>query len=339
MLYKFDVSLVYVDIHDNFFYAKITSDNYEKLKKIKTSYDIKIVRKYGFVYFKELLINNIYFLLFSFLGILLLFLLSNFIFSVEVIHDDSSIRSIVLKELENYNIKKFSFVKDYDYIQKVKSSILNSNNSSIEWIEIERVGTKYLVKLEKRIINNIQEENSLRHIVAKKDIIISGEIHKGEDVKGKVSAFGNVYAEVWYKVNVSLPINYYEEKYTGKNKYTLNFSFIDFDFDFFGNKFNTNKVINKNILYSDFFDMFSISFNDNREMVINDGVNLITSEEYAVKLARDKIQSKLSVDEYIISQKKLKTTLNDSTISVEIFFKVYEDISEYKYFFDEEGLR
>ena len=49
-------------------------------------------------------------------------------------------------------------------------------------------------------------------------------------------------------------------------------------------------------------------------------------------IARDKIIEQLDTNEYIISQKKLKTTINNSTINVEVFFKVYEDISNYSYY-------
>ena len=45
----------------------------------------------------------------------------------------------------------------------------------------------------------------------------------------------------------------------------------------------------------------------------------------------------LSDDEYIISQKKLKTVINNSTIVTEVFFKVYENISSSQYFSIEEG--
>lgn len=363
MLYKLDISLVFIDIHDNFFYAKISGDNFEKLKNIKTSYEIKIVKKYGLIFYKEEFKKNIAFILCSCLGFIFVFLLSNIIFSVEIVHDDSNIRNTLIKELNKYNIKKYSLVKSYDYIQKVKKEILKSNQSSIEWMEIERVGTKYLVKLEERIINNSKPLDSFRHIVAKKsgiikkivasdgeiikkindyvnkdEIIISGNIHKGEDVKDSIAADGKVYAEVWYKVKVSLPINYYEEKLTGNNKYSINFSLLNYNIDIFSDNY-LNKSIEKKIIYEDFFDMFTISFNNNKEKIVNESINLITSEKIAMNLAKQKILSKMDKEEYIISQKKLKTVLNNSTINVEIFFKVYENISSYKYFLNDEGLQ
>ena len=232
----------------------------------------------------------------------------------------------------------------------------------IEWLEIERIGTSYEIKVEKRIINDKEEKPNLRHVVAKKsgiimkivaengeiikkkndyvkagDIIISGEIHKNDEVVDNIPASGSVYAEVWYKVKVEMPISYKEELLTGKNKNILNISFLDYSwnlFDFYPYK---DKNIKNKLLLSDFFGMFSINYNKESEVIIKDEVNNIISEEFAFKIARKKIEENLKEDEYIISQKKLKTIINNSTIVTEIFFKVYENISSFSYYSVEKG--
>ena len=43
-----------------------------------------------------------------------------------------------------------------------------------------------------------------------------------------------------------------------------------------------------------------------------------------------KIKSKLSKEEYIISKKTLNFTKNNSTIELDVFFKIYENITDYK---------
>ena len=42
-----------------------------------------------------------------------------------------------------------------------------------------------------------------------------------------------------------------------------------------------------------------------------------------------KINSSLSKDEYIISKKALNYSVDDSKIMVDVFFKVYENITDY----------
>ena len=49
----------------------------------------------------------------------------------------------------------------------------------------------------------------------------------------------------------------------------------------------------------------------------------------AVDLAREKLETKLNGEEKILYEKKLKTTQNNSTIIVTVFFKVYENITAY----------
>ena len=60
---------------------------------------------------------------------------------------------------------------------------------------------------------------------------------------------------------------------------------------------------------------------------------ILTSDEAikkAQEVAEKKIESFLDSDEYIISKKTLNFTSNDSKIIVDVFFKVYENITDYR---------
>lgn len=357
MLYRSGIYFEEISLDRGSAYIKVDKDNYKKLKDIKTSYNIEVIELFGISKFKHLIKTNFIFLIFTALGIFLLYFLSNIIFDVEVIHNDKYIRDLLYSELDKYNIKKFSFVKKYEYVQKVKNEILNNYKNDIEWLEIERVGTLYNIRVDKRIINNIKQDGQNRHVVAKKngiimrivaekgeivkkvydyvragDIIISGDIYKNKEVIGQTSASGDVYAEVWYKVKVEMPISYKEEALTGRSKKVINISFLDKNINIFDfHRYNNSKK-EENTILSDFFGMFTIKYNKEYEINVKDEVNNIISEEFAFKMARKKIEDQLGRGEYIISQKKLKTVINNSTIITEVFFKVYENISSYSYF-------
>ena len=361
-LYKMNIYFEYIYFSNGVCYIKVNSDNYKKIKNVKTYYSNKIIKVYGLKRIETLLKNNLFFLFFSFISIILLYFFSNVIFSVNIVHSDINLRKLIISELEKYDIKKYSFIKDYEYIQEVKKKILEDNKTNIEWLEIERIGTSYEIKVEKRIINDKEDESKLRHIVAKKsgiimkivaengeiikkkndyvkegEIIISGEIHKNDEIVDNIPASGNVYAEVWYKVKVEMPINYKEETLTGKSKNVLNINFLNYSWDLLDfNSYKNKKVVN-NQLFSDFFGMFNINYNKEYEVIIKDEVNNIISEEFAFKIAKNKIEENLKEDEYIILKKKLKTVINNSTIVTEIFFKVYENISSFSYYSIEEG--
>lgn len=359
-LYNYNIYLKNINISDYFFTAIIDKESLDILLDIKTCYDIEIIETLGIMYYKEMLRTNFIFILSFFIGFLVYLCLSNIIFDVEIVTNDIDLEKKLMIELEKYEIRKYTTIKKYDYIQDIKNKILNDFNSSIDWIEIERLGTKYYVKLEKRIINVEKEKDKYRHVIAKRDgvlkkivardgevvkkindyvnrgeIIISGEIHKGDDVKDNIPADGDIFAEVWYKVNVVLPVNYYEKKLTGDNKNVFNIRFLTKNINVFDNNKYLNKQLTTRNLYNDFYDMFSINFNEEKKLFIEDDVNTITSENIAIKYAREKILNILDKGEYIISQKKLKTIINDSTIKIEVFFKVYENISQYKYYLKE----
>ena len=355
-LYKSNIRFINIVLLEDELFCKVDEDNYKRLISIRTSYEIELKKVYGFIYIKEVIKNNMIFIISFILGIFYLIILSNIIFDIDIVHDDKEIRKIIKNDLNKLNIKKYSIIKNYNYLKKVKEIIIKNNKDKIEWLEIERVGSKYIIKLEKRIKNKEDIKTDNRHIVAKKngiikkieahngeilkkvndyvskgDIIISGEIHKGEDIKNNVSATGVIYAEVWYKVKVSLPIYYYKEEKTGKRIKTIKIKYLNNEFNFLNKNFLYKKSNNK-VFYNDFYNMFLVGYGTDEELAIIDSINTMEFDNIALSLAREKIINKLDINEYIISQKKLKTIINDSTINVEVFFKVYENVSKYLYY-------
>ena len=355
-LYKRKIELINIVYDEENILVKLDKTNYKKLLEIKTIYEITLTRLYGFTKYKFLLDKYKIFIFSLLLGFCFLFFLSNIIFEVEVVHRKEEIRSLLFQELHRYNIEKYNFVIPFSKQEKIVEDILKNNKEKLEWLEIERVGVKYIVRVEERIINNITNNQGKRHVIAGKDgivmhidasrgeiikkkndyvkkgdIIISGNITKGEEIKNTVSAEGNVYAEVWYEVDVEIPLTYREEYKTGKSKNTLTFTFLNNRYsvlDLFPYK---NKKITENIIFKNNILPVKLSFNKEEELKVIDEV--YTYEEAidkAIGLAREKMQIKLDKNEKILYEKKLKTTQNNSTILVTVFFKVYENITAYQ---------
>ena len=355
-LHRRKIELLNISYTDSVIYIKLDKINYDKILELKTIYEIKLTKIYGLAKWHYLLKHNIIFIICTLIGLFILLLFSNVILDVEVVHRKDDIRNLIYKELDRYNIKKYNIVKSFDEQEQIVKSIIDNNKDKLEWLEIERVGVKYIIRVEERIINNPKKEEKKRHIVASKDgiimhidssrgeivkkindyvkkgdIIISGNINKGEEVKNTVSAEGNVYAEVWYEVDVEMPLVYKEEYKTGKSKRALTFSVFGNNyplFDFFPYK---NKRIEENIIFKNNILPIKLSFNKEYELRVIDEV--YTYDEAISKaqdLAREKLKMKLSKDEEILYEKKLKTTQNNSTILVTVFFKVYENITAYE---------
>ena len=333
----------------------ILKSDYLKVLNIKSIYEFNIVGGTGMIKIRKTLKLNSLILVFLVIGIIVLQILSRMIFSIEVVHTDKSIRNKMLSELENYGLKIHAFKKNYDEVQKIKEQILTNHKDDIEWLEIENIGTKYIVRLEERKIKNNEESNEKRHVIASKnaiikkieaengeivkeinsyvnagDIIISGNITLNEQVKNTVSASGHVYGEVWYKVKVDYPLAYSEKHETGNSQKILVFNFLNKSYELGFKKYKDKNVSSKTLLKHIFLPI-SFTYDNQREVIAIDEVYTI---EQAIKKAEERayseINSKLNDKEKILSSKNLKVDVNDSKIELEMFFTVYEDITEYQ---------
>lgn len=355
-VYKMGIFLQDIKYVGKSVYVRLDKENYSKLLNVKTIYDVELKRLYGLAKIRELLIRNYIFIIFIVLGFFLLIFLTRVIQEVEVVHAKKEIRDLVYKELENHGIKKYHFIMDFDKQEQIVKDIIENNKDRIEWLEIERVGVKYIVRVEERIIKSKKEETPNRHIVAKKDgiitkieasrgeivkkindyvktgdIIISGNITKEEEIKSTTSAEGVVFAETWYQVDVDMPLYYNEVTKTGKIRKNVVLKFLNNELSLFdGNKYKSKETEGVFSVRNKLLPI-SISYVEEEEVNIVD--EIYTYDEAinkAIDLAYEKLKSQLGDDDKIISQKKLKTEQKGSTILVRVFFKVNEDITDFK---------
>lgn len=335
-------------------YIVIDVEGYKKIKKIKTSYDIEVVDVSGILKLKEVISKYFFFILFFIMGIFINVFLSNLIFEVEVIHSNKDIKEIVYNDLKSMGISKFKFKVSFDEKEKIIKEILLKEKNDIEWLEIEEVGTKYIVKVEQRKLNDGEEICNSRNIVAKKnavileikaedgevvkkkndyvlkdDVIISGVIHNKEDIVSNKCAKGQVFGEVWYKVDVELPTKYFESKKTGNSHIAIKYEFLDKEYFIFS-KYKTYK---ENNLFKFGNQILPVRFSFAKVFETYEKKILYTldnCDEEALGIALEKINLRLGEEDIILSKKVLKKQLKNSKIIVEVFFKVKEDITSYE---------
>lgn len=333
---------------------KISYDDYLILKDKKSIYDIDLLDVYGKLKIKKYFKEHYVFIIFLIIGYVVLMFLSNFIFDVEVIHANFEIRELVYRELRKNGIEKYIFRKSYQELENIEKNILDNNKTKIEWIEINRSGTKYIVRVEERKIDKGEERFEYQDIVSSKSGIItkvlaeSGEIIKNTNdyikggevvISGNITlpdgssvlsrASGKVYAEVWYLVDVSYPYIYREEILTGRAKEVFLIKFLNkrislFDFS----KFNTFKKSDR-ILFGDIFKFLSFIKEKQYEMIVID--EFYTKEEVVVKAverAVTRVKDTLREDEQIIKYRILSTYYDESKVNLKIFFSVNEEVSE-----------
>ncbi len=334
----------------------INYQDLDKVLKLKTIYNIKIIRYYGKLRIIKRIKKDIFILSSLLISLLLIYTLSNIIFKVEVIHSNNNIIKLVTKELEDNGIKKYKFVKNYQEIEKIKNKILEENKDTLEWLEIIREGTKYTIRVEERIINNKPKDNKIYNIVASKnavikniyaesgekirsintyvkkgDIIISSDITLPNNEKISKTASGKVQGEVWYNINIEYPYQYHEMKYTGNKKKVLVLNLLNKRISFFD--FHKYKTFNRNIKYifNNNITPISLIYEDEYETnIINEVYDYNTAREKAITKAKEKILEKYPNIKDITNIKIIKEEDKKNKISLNLFVTCLEDITEYQ---------
>lgn len=332
----------------------IKKTDYSKIKKIKSIYDITELEVFGFLKIKKNIFKSKHLIIFLLIGFSIFIILTNMIFEIEVIHSNKDIRKLLKNELKINGIKKYSFKKNYDKVQKIKEKILNKHKDKIEWLEIESNGTKYTVRVEERKIPVKDDNNSPRNIIAKKpgiikkviahkgeiikdmddyvekgELIISGDLIFNNEVKGKVRSEGKAFAEIWYLTKTEYPFVISKEEEKGKTKDVYALKFLNREFKLNIDKSKSKVKKEKQIIAHRLLPIKLVKQKRRKVIKTNQILTFEEALEEAKKASIKEVKSKLSKEEYIIRNTYLKSNVNNSTIEVEMFFAVYEDITDY----------
>lgn len=343
-------------IEDSLAYIKIYVKDLEKLIDLKTIYELEIIKYYGWSKLKNSIFNNKFMILFILIFTIFLYVISNVIFEVDIYTNDYKMKEKLILELEENGIKKYKFKKSYSELQIIKSKILNKYKNELEWIEIESDGTKYLIKYEPRIINKDEDNPKFRNIVAKKDavitsvdistgqivkgvnsyvkkgdVIVSGYIRLNDIIKDVVAAKGIVLGETWYKVNITYPLTYYENYETGNSKNVFVIKLLNNEYELFNfNKYKTKNKKNYVLLKNNLLPISFVKQNQRQTKIINEKNTEKSAINRALECSKSKIEEKLKEKEYIKDYKILNLTRNDNSITLDVFFTIVEDITEYE---------
>ena len=271
-----------------------------------------------------------------------MYLISNVIFKINVIHSNKDIRNLVLDELNINGIRKYSLKKDFNELNNIKNKILENNKNKLEWISITNVGMTVVVRIEERIIDEIKKNKEYCNIISKKealitniystngeilinvndivkpnDILISGNIILNEETKGFTCASGKVMGKVWYNTNIIVNRDYKTKKYTGNERFNI----------VFNNKvLRNNKFNNYDIKYVFKTKYFSI-YKEKEYKFINKKYSEKDSIEKALLEVDNKFKKKIK-DVKIIDKKILSKNIDDKILELKIFVITEENIAK-----------
>lgn len=333
----------------------INEKDYELLISNKTIYEVEVLSYKGLIKIKKVVLSYKYILIFIIFSFLIIYMLSNLIFKVDIITNDKVMKNKISKFLQSKGIYKYHIKKDYNDLKKIKEDILNKYKDEIDWIEIEPIGSKYIVRYEPRLKTEVNKDNNYQDIVStrnaliysmdikrgqilknrfdyvkKGDVIVSGYIYLNEKIMDTIKAEGVVLGETWYTVSINYPYKYKSVRKTGNNKNNLSVKFINRDYLLCFNRYKDYKKKSKVLLKN---NILPISIDLEKQLQLDIKKEHNTYKEAVnkgVDSALKKINKKLKDDEYIKDYKILSTDKKEKSVSIKLFVSVIEQISEYR---------
>ncbi|KAA0549369.1 sporulation protein YqfD [Bacillus sp. BGMRC 2118] len=329
-----------------------------KLRRIVRTSDCKLSFEGGrglpFLFKKAL--YNIGFVAGALSFLFILFVLSNMVWGIEIEGAEPETEYKIRKELDAIGVEKgkFQFVlKDVNEIQKHLSETINA----ITWVGVELNGTTYHFQVVEKTQPKEQEFYSPRHLVARKEGVISNMfIEEGQPVvtvndfvkKGDllvsgfigkegqtevVSARGKVMGETWWDAKVEVPLKTTFNVLTGKTKTTHYIQLFNITIPVWG--FGKHEFKQVETTYQEkpfYFISWKLPIGYNKKIIReSETVERAYTKEEAIKVGikdgRKDLKKSLSEDAVIKGEKILQQTVENGKVKLLLLYNVIEEIS------------
>lgn len=303
---------------------------------------------------KKSLLNS-GFLLGAIMFFVIIGLLSNMVWGIEIDGAKPETEYLLKKELQKMGVQRGRLqfmVEDVETIQRN----LTNNIQALTWVGVELRGTTYHFQVVEKNEPEEPEFISPRHLVAKKKAVITrmfveeGQplvkvndyVEKGQTlvsgIIGKenrtsiVPAKGDVYGEIWYKSSVSIPLkttfNVYSGKY--KNKHYVSIGSLSipvwgFQKPEFGNYEKEADVRSVKFLKWTLPISYQKCTLREKESVTRK-YSVAEAAEVAKKMARTELQGKLDEDAEIQGEKVLHQSVENGKVKLSLHYQVIENI-------------
>ncbi|MED1863413.1 sporulation protein YqfD [Fictibacillus nanhaiensis] len=288
--------------------------------------------------------------------ILLLFLLSNMIWNINVTGANPKTEYELRKAAVELGVTKGKFIFLLPNVREIQRD-LTEKMDNVTWIGVTQHGTSYRFEVVEKEIPEAKQVTGPRHLVATKEAVIhSVFVEKGQPIvrtndyvkKGSllvsgligkekkpqlVSAKGEIWGEVWYQTEVEVPLNTSFQTYTGKYKnrhyvslFGLNVPVYGFSEGEFKDKTET---LNESPLYLAKWKMpFSYIKKEIRE---TDGVKRSYTKAEAIevgkKMAKKELTKKLPDEAKINGEKVWQQNVSNGKVKLTMLYQVIENIA------------
>ena len=347
--------------------GNIKLEHVQLIKRINRQhrYKIKFTQKKGIPFFfnrflgkKELIFGLI-------VGIMLIIFLSNIIWKVEITGVPKDLEEKISEQLTSYGIHpgvwKFTLDSPGDIQRQLEEDV-----PELLWVGVHKKGTTFVLEGVEKLIVEKEKVQGPRDLVATKtgvikkmyvskgqpkvqvndyvepgDLLVSGNLtnkddeedsEKGEKKPIYVSSEGEVIANTWYELSVTVPLKTNHERLTGNqvNKYYLQMNDInipiwgfrspEYELSTIENEHNAIRFLRwqlpVNIVKSTISEKEHLDMERSKEEAIKTGV----------EQAKKELKLQLGSDVEITSEKLLHQTIENGKVKLKLYTTVEENI-------------
>ncbi|MCT8139681.1 sporulation protein YqfD [Anaerobacillus sp. CMMVII] len=336
----------------------VALEDVKRLRPIVKETKVKLyfIERRGMPFFVKKMISRTGFVAGVLSFVAILFILSNMVWDVSIEGASPKVEYQLSQAVQELGIKKGRFHFLLPSVEEIQMKV-TSEIEEATWIGVTLNGTTYHFNVVEQTFPEKQEPIPPRHLVSKKKAIIydifveQGQgkvvpndfVDKGEMLisgfigkEGKMEiapAKGEIFGEVWYKSNVSIPLVSEFSTLTGENKKNYSLSILNVNVPIwgFGKPEFTEYEINE---YSSNFKFLKwvLPIKYNRKYFLEKETLIVeySTEEarsLATQMAREELTKKLDEDAVIKREKVLHETIENGKVKLMIHYQVIEDIA------------
>ncbi|SDM19835.1 sporulation protein YqfD [Bacillus sp. OK048] len=317
---------------------------------------VSFLKRAGMPFLFKRLLKNSGFAAGALLFLLIIMVLSNVIWGIEINGAKPATEYQIRKELDKMGVKIGKIQLFLDNVEGIQRKLTN-NVGNLTWVGVELKGTTYHLQVVEKKEPEKAEQLAPRNLVAKKNAIIANmyveagqkmvDIHDHVEVgqilvsgtigregqTHQVAAVGEVWGETWYRSHVELPLETIFFVFNGqeKRKNALIIGNLEIPIWGFGEPTFKDYEVEKNVKKIKFLKWeLPISFGTETLRAREETTRTYSEEEAeknALELAKNKIKTVLDEEATIKDEKILHKELKDGKVILDVHFKIIENIA------------
>jgi len=346
--------------------GNIKLDDVKAIKHLKraTGYKINFTNKQGYPFMIRRLLRRKQILLGMIISLLLILLLSNILWKVSVEGVSTEMEEKIYEQLESYGIHPGSWVQSLESSSSIQQRLID-DLPELLWVGVHRKGTTFQLEGVEKVVVKREKVQGPRHLVATKkgviqsmyisnglpkvkvndyvepgDMLVSGIINDQDEESSDeedekkdqvlVAAEGDVIANTWYEVSVTVPLSSANELLTGEKSHQHYLGMGAFRLPIWGFKKpdyqDSHHEITENPIY---FLKWKLPVNKVETIIREKVYNKTTRTkeeaiEIGVRQAKKELQLQLGPESHI----KMEKVLHESTVNGKVKLNLYVSVEE-----------